>query len=76
MICETNKQKGNAGLALAIVYFGSNGYIVSLPLNDTQHYDLVVDDGTDTKRVQVKYTSKRNKNKKFYYQLQVTINRN
>ena len=56
MICNTTKQKGNAGLSLAIGYFGSNGYIVSLPLNDTQHYDLIVDIDGVAKRVQVKYT--------------------
>lgn len=38
-----NKDKGRAGLSLAITYFGSNGYTVSLPINDTQWYDLVVE---------------------------------
>jgi hypothetical protein len=32
---ENNKDKGKAGLSLAIAYFGTNGYTVSLPLNDT-----------------------------------------
>ena len=32
-----------AGLSIAIAYFGSNGYVVSIPLNDTQDYDLVVE---------------------------------
>jgi hypothetical protein len=35
MIFNTNKEKGRAGLSFAIAYFGSNGYTVSLPLNDT-----------------------------------------
>ena len=53
----TNKQRGNAGLSYAIAYFGCNGYTVSIPLNDTQDYDLIVDDGVEIKRVQVKATS-------------------
>jgi len=55
MNCATNKDSGNSALALAIAYYGSNGYTVSIPLNDTQDYDLIVDDGT-LKRVQVKST--------------------
>ena len=43
MIFETNKDKGRAGLSAAIAYFGMNGYNVSIPLNDTQDYDLVVE---------------------------------
>ena len=50
----TNKEKGNAGLSIAIAYFGSNGYLVSIPLNDTQDYDLIVDDGNTLQKVQVK----------------------
>lgn len=43
MLFNSNKEKGNAGLSLAIGYYGSNGYTVSLPLNDTQDYDLIID---------------------------------
>lgn len=43
MIFNTNKEKGNAALGLAIAYFSSNGYTVSIPLNDTQDYDLIVE---------------------------------
>ena len=45
MVLDTRRNIGNAGLAMAIAYFGSNGYTVSVPLNDTQDYDLVVDMG-------------------------------
>ena len=38
-----NKDKGRAGLSLAIAYFGTNGYTVSVPLNDTQWYDLIIE---------------------------------
>lgn len=32
----TNKEKGNSALGIAIAYFTTNGYVVSIPLNDTQ----------------------------------------
>jgi uncharacterized protein YjaG (DUF416 family) len=53
----TNKEKGNTGLGIAIAYYTSNGYIVSIPLNDTQDYDLIVERDNRLKRVQVKATS-------------------
>lgn len=51
---STNKEKGNTSLGIAIAYYASNGYIVSVPLNDTQDYDLIVDKDNIIKRVQVK----------------------
>ena len=56
MKASTNKEKGKAGLAIAIGYYGSNGYTVSVPLNDTQDYDLIVDKGDKLQKVQVKCT--------------------
>ena len=56
MIFETNKDKGRAGLSAAIAYFGMNGYNVSIPLNDTQDYDLVVEKNGKFQRVQCKAT--------------------
>lgn len=53
---KTNKEKGNSGLGMAIAYFTTNGYTVSIPLNDTQDYDLVVEKGGVLKSVQVKST--------------------
>lgn len=57
MIFRTNKEKGNTSLGIAIAYYTSNGYTVSIPLNDTQDYDLVVDKGNILKKVQVKSTA-------------------
>lgn len=54
-----SKQKGSYGVGVAIAYFTSVGCIVSLPINDSQDYDIVIDDGT-LKKVQVKYTSCKN----------------
>ena len=53
----TNKEKGNTVLGIAIAYYTSNGYIVSIPLNDTQDYDLIVEKDNKLSRVQVKATS-------------------
>jgi len=54
---SSNKEKGNTGLGIAIAYYTVNGYTVSIPLNDTQDYDLVVDKGGLLIKVQVKATS-------------------
>ena len=43
MIFETNKDKGRAGMSIGIAYFGANGYTVSIPLNDTQWYDFIIE---------------------------------
>ena len=51
---NTNKEKGNTGLGMAIAYYTSKGYTVSIPLNDTQDYDIIVDKNNILKRVQVK----------------------
>ena len=62
MVFETNKDKGRAGMAMAIAYFGANGYTVSIPLNDTQDYDLIVDKDGVLQRVQVKATGQKKDN--------------
>ena len=54
---NTNKEKGNTSLGVAIAYYSSNGYTVSIPLNDTQDYDLIVDKDNKLKKVQVKSTA-------------------
>ena len=53
---NTNKEKGNTSLGIAIAYYSSNGYTVSIPLNDTQDYDLIVDKDNILKKIQVKST--------------------
>lgn len=58
--CRNTKQQGNIGLGKAIQYFTLSGYTVSLPLNDSQDYDLIVDNGTLYK-VQVKTTKHKSK---------------
>ena len=57
MLLETNKDKGRAGLSLAIAYYGTQGYTISLPLNDTQWYDLIIEKDGVFQTVQCKFTS-------------------
>lgn len=57
------QEKGNIGLGEAINYFCKNNYTVSIPLNDTQKYDLVVERKNKLYTVQVKYTTYKDKNK-------------
>ena len=57
MVFDSNKSIGNTSLGMAIAYFTGNGYTVSIPLNDTQDYDLIVDKNNKLYRVQVKGTS-------------------
>ena len=54
---NTNKEKGNSGLGMAIAYFTTKGYTVSIPLNDTQDYDLVIEKCNKLYTVQVKATA-------------------
>ena len=65
MLFNTNKEKGNTGLGIAIAYFSSNGYTVSIPLNDTQDYYLIIEKNKSLKTVQVKSTSCKTKNGKY-----------
>lgn len=52
-----SKKKGDVGLGSAIGYFTSNGTPVSIPLTDSQDYDLVVELDGVLKKVQVKFTN-------------------
>jgi hypothetical protein len=55
------REQGLLGLTDAIGWFGSQGWSISLPLIDSQPYDLVVDDGHRLQRVQVKTTTYRSR---------------
>ena len=59
--CEYKALQGNVGFGRAIAYFTSVGVPVLLPLNDTQKYDLCVDDGVSIKRISVKTVSHKTK---------------
>lgn len=51
---KNTKIQGTIGLGSAIQYFTSKGFIVSIPINDSQSYDLLVDSVAGIQRVQVK----------------------
>lgn len=53
---KNSKKQGDVGIGAAIGWFTTQGWIVSIPLTDSQEYDLIVDDGTSLKKVQVKTT--------------------
>jgi hypothetical protein len=54
---KNSKVKGTVGVGHAISYFTRMGVVVSIPLNDSQPYDLVIDLNGSLKRVQVKTTT-------------------
>ena len=52
-----NKLLGRIGLSMAINYFTLKGYTISLPLNDTQWYDLIIEKDGVFNTVQCKCTN-------------------
>lgn len=56
---NTRKQ-GDIGTSFAIAYFCSNGYTVSIPISDSQPYDLVIEKSGILQRVQVKTCFRKN----------------
>lgn len=61
-----SSQLGNIGVGRAIDYFTSLGYVVSIPLTDSQDYDIIVDDG-NIQRIQVKYCAVKRDDKRVKY---------
>jgi hypothetical protein len=59
---KNSKQQGDIGLGSAISYLTMMGYTVSVPLTDSQDYDLVVDIEGKLNKVQVKTTSQKSSN--------------
>jgi len=53
---KNSKKQGDVGLGFAISYFTKCGYCVSIPLTDSQNYDLVVEMFGGLKKIQVKTT--------------------
>lgn len=64
--------KGNIALGQAIAYFTANEYIVSIPLNDCQWYDLIVEKDNVFQTVQVKFTSVKSNNNNYICSLKTT----
>ena len=55
------KELGRIGLSMAINYFTLKGYTISIPMNDTQWYDLVVEKDSKFFTVQCKATATKDK---------------
>ena len=64
--------KGNIALGQAIAYFTQEGYIISIPLNDSQWYDLIIEKNNNFQTVQVKYTSQQNPSGSYVCSLETT----
>ena len=62
---KTHTQNGNIGFGYSIAYYTSKGFTVSIPLNDSQKYDLIYDDNISLKKVQVKTTRQKSKSDNF-----------
>ena len=58
---RNSRKKGDAGLGAAIAFFTARGDTVSVPLTDSQEYDLIVDEDGVLKKVQVKATTRSRK---------------
>lgn len=47
-------KQGDVGVAMAISHYVKLGYIVSIPFTVSSKYDLIIDTGSELRRVQVK----------------------
>jgi hypothetical protein len=55
--CSKNsKKQGDVGLSVALAWFAAQGATVSVPLTDSQDYDLVIERYAVLERVQVRTT--------------------
>ena len=64
--CKNTKIQGSIGLGQAIAYFVKVGYTVSIPLNDSQDYDLVIEIDGKLYKVQVKTTTVKARSSGYY----------
>ena len=68
------RSQGDAGLGIAIAYFSRIGVRVGIPLTDSQPYDLMIDNGGELSRVQVRTTTCKRGN--FYFVSLKTVGAN
>lgn len=68
---SNTKKQGDVGMGVAIAYFSIMGYTISIPLTDSQDYDLVADIDDKLYKVQVKTTTFKNSNGSFRVNLRV-----
>lgn len=68
---KNTKKQGDWGLGIAIGYFAEKGINISIPLTDSQEYDLVIELEGILKKVQVKTTTYKSKGKNYYVSLTI-----
>lgn len=68
---RNSKKQGDIGLVLAIAWFEINDYPVSIPLTDSQDYDLIIDMSGTLKKVQVRTTYNQQKSGSYEVNLRV-----
>ena len=51
------KKQGDIGMCYAMAYYSKLGWTISIPITDSQDYDLIVDNGVTLLKVQVKTTN-------------------
>ncbi len=66
---KNTKKQGDMGLGSAIWYFTQLGQTVSIPLTDSQDYDLVVEIKNSLKKIQIKSCNFKRK----YYEVNLSI---
>lgn len=52
-----SKKQGDIGMCYAMAYYSKLGWTISIPITDSQDYDLIVDTGANLLKVQVKTTT-------------------
>lgn len=57
---KNSKKQGDVGLAIAIAWFAEAGYNISIPLTDSQDYDLVIEHEMNFSSVQIRTTYHKN----------------
>ncbi len=71
--CKNTKKQGDVGLGICISHFCSLGYTVSIPLTDSQDYDLIVEiPELGLQKVQVKTTNSKSPSGKYVVALRIT----
>ena len=52
-----SKKQGDIGMCYAMAYYSKLGWTISIPITDSQDYDLIVDTGANLLKVQIKTTT-------------------
>lgn len=69
-----SRKQGDLGTSFAIAYFSGQDYTVSIPLSDSQPYDLIAEKDGVCFRVQVKTCFKKGKNDRYQLETRTISN--